>query len=228
MQEEISSKTVSLIIETGKLTTHVLQKAIRESYHLSKNIKEHTPKGKQSLSKLKAQGVTLVYYIADYTKNEKGISQDGRLFPITDELLKLLNETRLAQKQAGLDTEFVFGRINGKPMNIHAYTRFLRRICEKVGLSITNNHAFRMALNSNVFIPNGIPETVRAQIIGHSVETNLSYYSYAQRDYLVSTREKLNATQNRNGGVSTKMEEFEVIPFTKRKSPQTLSLKAFS
>ena len=59
MQEEISSKTVSLIIETGKLTTHVLQKAIRESYHLSKNIKEHTPKGKQSLSKLKAQGVTL-------------------------------------------------------------------------------------------------------------------------------------------------------------------------
>ena len=59
MQEEISSKTVSLIIETGKLTTHVLQKAIRESYHLSKNIKDHTPKGKQSLSRLKAQGVSL-------------------------------------------------------------------------------------------------------------------------------------------------------------------------
>ena len=63
MQEELNSRTMTLIIETGRLTTNVLQKAIRESLHITKQtaekIKGHTPRGKQSLSKLKAQGVSL-------------------------------------------------------------------------------------------------------------------------------------------------------------------------
>ena len=63
MQDELNSRTMTLIIQTGRLTGNVLQKAIRESLHLSKkmvmNIHDSTPKGKQSLSKLKAQGVTL-------------------------------------------------------------------------------------------------------------------------------------------------------------------------
>lgn len=63
MQEELNSRTMTLIIETGRLTGNVLQKAIRESLHLVKkvgaSVHESSPKGKQSLSKLKAQGVTL-------------------------------------------------------------------------------------------------------------------------------------------------------------------------
>ena len=81
-----------------------------------------------------------------------------------------------------------------------------------------------MALNSNVFIPNGIPETVRAQRLGHSVQTNLSYYSYESRNYLGSTRDKLNASKKQKGSISVKKEVLQVIPFTKRESPQTLSL----
>ncbi len=166
----------------------------------------------------------LQYHLADHTKNEKGISQDGRWFPITDELLELLQETARAQQAAGIESEYLFCRSNGKPMTIHAYTRFLRRICEKLKIRVTCNHGFRMALNSNVLIPNGIPETDRARLLGHSVRTNLSYYSYESRNYLGSTRDKLNASKKQKGSISVKKEVLQVIPFTKRESPQTLSL----
>lgn len=59
MQEELNSRTMTLIIETGKLTTNVLQKAIRESLNLINEAKHHIPKGKQSLARLKSQGVSL-------------------------------------------------------------------------------------------------------------------------------------------------------------------------
>jgi hypothetical protein len=51
-----------------------------------------------------------------------------------------------------------------------------------LGFQVTNNHAFRMSLNSNVFIPLGIPVTERARLLGHSVETNEKYYSYARKN----------------------------------------------
>ena len=104
MQEEISSKTVSLIIETGKLTTHILQKAIRESYHLSKNIKEHTPKGKQSLSKLKAQGVTLSN--VEITKaNIKSFDIVAKKFHIDYALMKQEGSNRYYVFFKGADAE---------------------------------------------------------------------------------------------------------------------------
>ncbi len=43
------------------------------------------------------------------------------------------------------------------------------------------NHALRMSLNSNVLIPLGISVADRAAMLGHSVETNLRFYSYAQK-----------------------------------------------
>jgi len=60
---------------------------------------------------------------------------------------------------------------------------------------ITNNHAFRMSLNSNVFIPLGIPVTDRARMLGHSVETNLRFYSYAGKDNIDDICNLLNTNQ---------------------------------
>ena len=62
---------------------------------------------------------------------------------------------------------------------------------KSLGYSITNNHAFRMSLNSNVFIPNNVSLTKRAELLGHSVETNLRHYSYAQIDAEDDTLSKL-------------------------------------
>ena len=71
-----------------------------------------------------------------------------------------------------------------------------------LGLRLSDNHAFRMALNSYVFIPMGLPATERARLLGHSVDTTLKYYSFARADdYLDDTRQKwdnFNVTSQRN------------------------------
>ena len=59
-------------------------------------------------------------------------------------------------------------------------------------MDVTNNHAFRMSLNSNVFIPAGLPVTERARLLGHSVETNLKYYSFAGKNNLQDICDLLN------------------------------------
>lgn len=59
-------------------------------------------------------------------------------------------------------------------------------------MNVTNNHAFRMSLNSNIFIPIGLPVTERARLLGHSVDTNLKYYSFAGKDNLQDICDLLN------------------------------------
>ena len=90
MQDELNSRTMTLIIETGRLTGNVLQKAIRESLHLSKNLignaHANTVK-KQSLSKLRAQGVTLNN--VEITKdNIKSFDSVARKYKIEYALMK--------------------------------------------------------------------------------------------------------------------------------------------
>ena len=61
-----------------------------------------------------------------------------------------------------------------------------------MGYEVTNNHAFRKSLNSNVLIPLGIPITDRAYLLGHSVEVNARYYSHSHSENLSDTKELLN------------------------------------
>ena len=91
MQEELNSRTMTLIIETGKMTTHVLQKAIREALNMSKKtadkIKNHTPHGRQSLESLKAQGVSLSS--VEITKdNIKSFDEVAKKYKIDYALMK--------------------------------------------------------------------------------------------------------------------------------------------
>ena len=44
---------------------------------------------------------------------------------------------------------------------------------------MTNNHALRMSLNSNVLIPSNFDVRERSLILGHSIVVNEKYYSYA-------------------------------------------------
>ncbi len=133
------------------------------------------------------------YYLALTTKNEKGISEDGRLFPLTESIRNILDEIRMLQGEMEMSSEFIFCKVDGTWINEDGYMNFLKRICRSFGFKVTNNHAFRMSLNSNVMIPLGIPVTNRARLLGHSVETNLKYYSYEEKDYLEDSRNRLNA-----------------------------------
>ncbi len=49
-----------------------------------------------------------------------------------------------------------------------------------------------MSLNSNVLIPMGISPADRAAMLGHSVETNMKYYSFAQKGYIDTVRALLD------------------------------------
>lgn len=105
MQEELNSRTMSLIIETGKLTGSVLQKAIKESMHLAADsIKERAPKGKQSLSKLKAQGVSLSN--VEITKdNIKSFDSVAKKYHIEYALMKQIGSNRYYVFFKGADAE---------------------------------------------------------------------------------------------------------------------------
>ena len=132
------------------------------------------------------------YYYVPYTKNERGMSDDGRYFPLTDEIRDMLLEIRGWQDKLGISPEFIFSHDNGEWIKTTAYESYLRRICRKCKLRLTNNHAFRMSLNSNVLIQNGVAVTDRAKLLGHSVTTNLNCYSYAQKDVVDRMRDLLN------------------------------------
>lgn len=88
-------------------------------------------------------------------------------------------------------------------------------------------HTFRMALNSYVYVPMGLPASERAKLLGHSVETNLKYYTFARsEEYLDELTEKINAfgraTRQEKRGTSI------LFPFRqKKKAPRPLNLRLF-
>lgn len=132
------------------------------------------------------------YYLAPYTKNEKGVSEDGRDFPLTKNIKDLLDEIKGLQDELGIESEFIFCHEDGEWIKTDAYLTFLRRLCRSKNLKVTNNHALRMSLNSNILLPLGISVADRAAMLGHSIETNLKHYSYAQKGYLNTVCDLLN------------------------------------
>lgn len=166
-----------------------------------------------------------VYYYDTCTKNEKGISQDGREFPLTKKIAELLAEIKDLQKELHIDSEYIFCHEDGEWIKTDAYETFLRRICLSKGFKVTNNHALRMSLNSNVLLPMGVSVADRAAMLGHSIQTNLMFYSFAQKDYLDNVRELLDSQYENDEG--TPREPLNLIHFPKKESPEILKNQAF-
>ncbi len=162
-----------------------------------------------------------VYYYSHSTKNEKGISQDGREFPLTRKIKALLKEIRDLQEELNIKSEFIFCHEDGEWIKTDAYITFLRRLCQSLGLKVTNNHALRMSLNSNVLLPMGVSVADRAAMLGHSIQTNLQFYSFAQKDYLENVRILLDSEDREPKG--TTQEPKKVIIFPNNKSPRMLN-----
>ena len=161
------------------------------------------------------------YYLVDYTKNEKGISEDGRDSPLTDAIASLLSEIRTLQEELGMDPEFVFCHEDGEWIKKEAYATFLRRMCDRYGFNVRNNHALRMSLNSNVLLPLEISAADRAAMLGHSIETNLKFYSFAKKGYLEDVRNRLN-TGFADPEVSRDTSGTpKIVPFSQKKKAQS-------
>lgn len=174
---------------------------------------------------------TKTYYYNPSTKNEKGISNGGRYFPMNKEILAILNELRDKQKSLGIETEWVFAKRDGSWITTAGYYEALYKVSKRLGLSLSNNHAFRIALNSYVFIPMGVPVTERARILGHSVDTNLRHYSFARTDdYLSELSDKWNDyIDNKECSGRGTLEYLKLLDFsTDKKSQKTLNFQALS
>jgi len=164
-----------------------------------------------------------IYYLAPWTKGEKGIPQGGRYYPLTEKVKEILNELQILQNTFGIESEFVFCHEDGSWIKTDAYETCLRRMLQSLGYSVTNNHAFRMSLNSNVFISQlDLPVTERARLLGHSVETNLKHYSFAGKDNLDDICERLNSI---NQQVSPRSHQ-KIVPITQKKNLETTNFKA--
>lgn len=166
---------------------------------------------------------TKVYYYADWTKDEKGISQGGRKFPLTVAIRDLLAELFKLQKELGIQSEYIFCEADGDWVKTDAYETCLRRLCESLGFKVTNNHALRMSLNSNVLLPLGINEAERSQMLGHSIQTNLQHYSFCGKDNLDDICGLLDARAQVSPGSHLK-----IVEFAKKESPDSSKIKAFS
>lgn len=146
-----------------------------------------------------------VYYYNPSTKNEKGVSLNGRYIPINQNTRHILTELKREQVEQGIRSEWVFCKTSGEWITTSGYSRALYRLCKGdstrgdtgLNLNLSNNHAFRIALNSYVFIPMGLPVTERAKLLGHSVETNLKHYTFARTDdYLSEITKKWDSFNN--------------------------------
>ena len=134
------------------------------------------------------------YYYNPTTKDEKGISHDGRKFPITSDIRKILTELKAKQEALGIESEWVFAREDGSWTTTAAYYEALYKVChDKLHLGLTNNHALRIALNSYVFVPMGLNVAERARLLGHSPAVNLKHYTFAREEsYIVSIGEMID------------------------------------
>lgn len=100
-------------------------------------------------------------------------------------------------------SDWVFAKMDGNWTTTVAYEKCLRVGCRNLELNLTNNHAIRMYLNSYVFIPKGIEVADRAALLGHSVEVNLKYYTFAE-DNMDKFRKILNGKDNTQGNTQGK------------------------
>ncbi len=125
-----------------------------------------------------------------YTKDERLHPHNGRFVPITDACRTVLEYA----KQLPDDSEYLFSE-KGKMITKSSYSRYLVRICRKLGTLPTNNHAFRIAFNSRM-IDLGLSAVDRALILGHEVKTNENHYSLTDNRRLENIRRTLTSDRD--------------------------------
>ncbi len=125
-------------------------------------------------------------YEVPYTKDERMHPHDGRMVPITKACREALD---LALELPG-DSEYLFHDNDSEMINKVSYNRYLFRLCRRLGIKATNNHAFRIAFNSRM-IDLGFNSAERALILGHEVQTNELHYSVTDKRRLEKLKNML-------------------------------------
>ena len=153
-----------LSIETGMRAGELcaLHKSdVRDKYiHIHRQIVKDLSSGHQTFHEI------------GYTKNERQHPRNGRFIPRTDTINEILELAKLLPGES----DYIFHDKAGSFISPDSYEQNLRRACNRLGIITCNNHAFRIARNSEL-IEMGLSPSERASILGHSVETNERRYS---------------------------------------------------
>lgn len=111
------------------------------------------------------------YYISD-TKNKK-----KRCIPITDEIREILLQIKAVQDEYGKTDDYVFSTAKGFSSN-RQLGDYLQN--KRIQLKLDHHvsiHAERRTLNSKM-AAQGVSETIRASILGHTPRVNQQNYTY--------------------------------------------------
>lgn len=135
----------------------------------------------------KDQPVGKQYWEVAYTKDERMHPHNGRKFPINDRIREIIH---LTEKIPGKSDYLFHDAYQSGPVTKGSHEKYLKRRCRILGIPTTNNHAFRMALNSRL-IEAGLSAAERAVLLGHAVQTNEQHYSLADQRLIGSITEKL-------------------------------------
>jgi len=81
------------------------------------------------------------------------------------------------------ESKYVFHHPDGRPVLKDSYESFLRRVCGRLGIKTSNNHAFRVAFNARL-ISAEVDSNVRCLILGHSMQTNERIIHLAMKEQL--------------------------------------------
>ena len=77
-----------------------------------------------------------VYYYNPTTKNEKGVSNNGRFIPLTNRIREILDELKAKQKALGIHSEWVFCKEDGSWTTTVSYYESLYKVSKKLGLNL--------------------------------------------------------------------------------------------
>lgn len=127
------------------------------------------------------------FRVVEYTKNEKGVSQGGRFVPLSSKAINVLLRLKSDKEKMGINSVWLFTDKSGNLLKKKGYFDFNTSLHKKYGFEVSGSYAFRRGLSARLEKA-GIVPSVRAAILGHSVETNLKSYTFAKPEYLESVK----------------------------------------
>ncbi len=107
--------------------------------------------------------------------------------PISDDCRSILDTALVLPGES----KYLSHHPDGSQIQKDSYSCYLRRVCKKLGITTTHNHAFRVAFNARL-IAAGVDGNERCLILGHSMQTNERHYSFGDKRRIEDVRNKLN------------------------------------
>ena len=128
-------------------------------------------------SQIIERGMNRKYDYVPLLKNEKGVAHGGRYFPITANMQAIFIEMADMQKKNSIKSEYVFCHRDGTMIPPNAYEEYLHSVFHSVGIYSKTSYVFRRGINQKLD-NGGVAPADRAKLLGHTVHTNLTCYTF--------------------------------------------------